>query len=215
MSLATSRRSAAAAAIVAFVGSKNPRLIKRDGGASILSPAQNPDLQDDLTDLVADVLIWAREEGLDTAWIARVGASHAEPAHVADDETLDLIAKDGPVALTYTSRLGGAITTTARFNLIEDAERFLAESPTIDASDREAGRYGIDAPHGLGSDLEAAPTLERLGWRLFHSMGGLYAAAPGVATTGNVQGVGWTPARPGETAPALALRLLALIDPEG
>lgn len=163
MSRATDRRSAAAAAIVAFVGAKNPRRIKRDRAASILTPDLNPDLQDDLTDLVADVLIWARESGLDTAWIVRVGQSHAGVEAAADDETLDLIRRNGTVALTVCDPADG-LTTLARFDTMSDAEAFLNGSPQIDKAKLIAGDYGLDAPHGVGSDVDARLTAKALGW---------------------------------------------------
>ena len=163
MSLATDRRSAAAAAIVAFVTAKNNRRRTRDGGASILSPEQNQDLQDDLTDLVADVLIWAREAGLDTAWIVRVGQSHAGVEEAADDETLTLIRRDGTVALTVCDPKDG-FTTVARFDTMTDAETFLNASPQIDKAKLDAGDYGLDAPHGVGSDVDARLTAKHLGW---------------------------------------------------
>lgn len=163
MSLATDRREAAAAAIVAFVTAKNPRRKKRDRAASILSPEQNQDLQDDLTDLVADVLIWAREAGLDTAWIARVGQSHAGVEEAADDETVSLIRRNGAVAVTVCDPADG-FTTLARFDTMADAEAFLNGSPQIDKAKLHAGDYGIDAPHGVGSDVDARLTAKALGW---------------------------------------------------
>lgn len=89
MSLATLRNTAAAAALVAFVTAKDGRRKKRDGGASILSPDQNPDLRDDCVDLIADLLIWAKGQGLDAAYIARVGASHATPDALAEDYAVE------------------------------------------------------------------------------------------------------------------------------
>ena len=163
MSLATDRRSAAAAAIVAFVTAKNNRRRTRDGGASILSPEQNQDLQDDLTDLVADVLIWAREAGLDTAWIVRVGQSHAGVEEAADDETLTLIRRDGKVALTVCDPADGFVVV-ARFDTMRAAETFLNTSPQIDKGKLHAGDYGLDAPHGVASDLDAILLARKLGY---------------------------------------------------
>lgn len=163
MSLATDRRQAVAAAIIAYVTSKNPRRRKRDGGASILSQDQNPDLQDDLTDLVADVLIWARAAGLDTAWIVRVGQSHAGLEEAADDETLDLIRRNGKVALTECDPANG-YGVVARFDTMRDAETFLNTSPQIDKGKLHAGDYGLDAPHGVASDLDAILLARKLGY---------------------------------------------------
>ena len=154
--LSETRATAAAAAIKAFVTTKDPRQRRRDRGASILDPQQNPDLLDDLTDLVADVMIWAREAGLDTAWIARVSASHAEPAHVADDEAVDdvtqpadLMREHGPVALMRRDAASGraSFTTVARFDTVEAANVFLATSAMIDPDDLAAGRYHVEAAH--------------------------------------------------------------------
>lgn len=81
MSLSDTRRKAAEAAIFAFIKAKGSRA----PSAVALNPGTNPDLRDDLVDLIADVLIWAKAEGLDPAYIARVGASHTGAAEQVDD----------------------------------------------------------------------------------------------------------------------------------
>lgn len=50
-----------------------------------LDGVTNPDRRDDFVDLIADVLILARELGMDAAYIARVGASHVGDDALTDD----------------------------------------------------------------------------------------------------------------------------------
>ncbi|AFU87889.1 hypothetical protein CcrColossus_gp019 [Caulobacter phage CcrColossus] len=56
-----------------------------------------------------------------------------------------------------------AVEVLARFYTIAEAEAYLA-GPGIDAEALHAGRYGIDAPHGLGHDSEAVPLARKLGY---------------------------------------------------
>lgn len=79
------------------------------------------------------------------------------------------IRDDGPVALTHET--GGDVHVIARFPTISAAEAFLNTSADIDADDLGAGRYGIDAPHGVGNDDEAVTLARELGFDIFNSMG--------------------------------------------
>lgn len=74
----------------------------------------------------------------------------------------------GPV--TLTRELPDEVLTLARFATIRETEAYLNESPTIDQADLIAGRYGIDAPHGVGSDSEAVEVARRLGCALHQSI---------------------------------------------
>lgn len=113
----------------------------------------------------------------------------------------------GPVALTDW---GGRVL--GRFPTIASAEGFLSTSATIDPDHLHAGRYGIEAPHGVGADVEAVPLARALGFSCFWSMGGAYYAPPGVATTGNDSGKGWKGGF--DSIEAAALAALATVDPE-
>lgn len=82
--LSDSRTKAAKAAVVAFIKGKGNH--RRLSAADLLDADKNPDLRDDLVDLIADVLILAEGElGLDAAYIARVGLSHTGADAVVDD----------------------------------------------------------------------------------------------------------------------------------
>lgn len=57
--------------------------------------------------------------------------------------------KRKPVAVTLDNPATGEIEVIARFDLITEAESFLATSATIDPDYLEAGHYGIDAPEEM------------------------------------------------------------------
>lgn len=121
-----------------------------------------------------------------------------------------LIAKGGPVTLTLETPNG--IERKASFATIADAESYLGISRTIDPVDLHEGRYGIDAPHGAGSDDEAVRYARARGFQLFWSMGAACWAPPGVAISGNVSGKGW---RTGFLSiEAAAHAALASVDPD-
>lgn len=128
----------------------------------------------------------------------------------AADPSSALFCADGPVALSH--EIGDRIEIVGRFRTIAESCDFLATSATIDPDDLAAGRYGVDAPYGVGTDLEGRATAERLGFSVFSSMGGFYWAPPGVATTGNTAGRGWKPG--GTSLDEAALRALASVDPD-
>lgn len=141
--LRKAREAAAAAAVVAFVTAKDSRRRKRDGGASIVDPAKNPDLRDDLVDLVADVLLWARARGLDADYIARVGASHAEPAAAADDEAVTAAASGfarlQPVALSedwHGVPAGTPLIVVARLKPAEEGGLYSGAPYQVQREDR-------------------------------------------------------------------------------
>lgn len=149
------------------------------------------------------------QEGFDEASIAgrfqALSVFIPEPADEAEPEGTD--GPGGPVALTDW---GGRVL--GRFPTIASAEGFLSTSATIDPDHLHAGRYGIEAPHGLGADVEAVPLARALGFSCFWSMGGAYYAPPGVATTGNDSGKGWKGGF--DSIEAAALAALATVDPE-
>lgn len=83
------------------------------------------------------------------------------------DPGYTLVRSDGPVILTLETATG--IEKKAAFACISDAEAYISISTTIDPIDREAGRYGIDAPHGMGGDIDAIATARALGFDVFYS----------------------------------------------
>jgi hypothetical protein len=54
-----------------------------------------------------------------------------------------------PVAVTLCTPDMDREVVLERFATIQEAEQFLAESPTIDAGHLLAGHYGIDAPEEM------------------------------------------------------------------
>ncbi|AFU88333.1 hypothetical protein CcrSwift_gp340 [Caulobacter phage CcrSwift] len=78
-----------------------------------------------------------------------------------DDEEADDEGDALPVAVTLEQ--GDAVPVVGRFATVAEAETFLA-SPIRDQAALEAGRYGIDAPHGVASDDDAVTLARRLGW---------------------------------------------------
>lgn len=120
---------------------------------------------------------------------------------------------EGPVSITLDTGAEQA-AMIGRFKTIAEAETYLATSAEIDPDDLQAGRYSINTPHGVGSDLEAVESIEHMGYQIFRSMGGLYYAPPGVAgPTSNISGKGWKSSLPDDNAASLALRLLSQIEP--
>lgn len=69
--------------------------------------------------------------------------------------------KAGAVALTLEK--GRDVHVIQRFATIAETAAFLNTAPTINQADLIAGRYGIDAPHGVASDDEAVTLARRLG----------------------------------------------------
>jgi hypothetical protein len=69
----------------------------------------------------------------------------------------------GPVSITHAKPGDDRETVVERFATIAAAEAFLNLSAGIDPDDLAAGHYGINAPHGAGSDNEAIAMARRLG----------------------------------------------------
>lgn len=80
-----------------------------------------------------------------------------------------------PVVVTIDR--GDAVEVVERFYSIAGAESFLATSATIDPDDLHAGLYGIDAPHGVGSDSEAIEAARSLGFDVTTAASALRALA--------------------------------------
>ena len=95
--------------------------------------------------------------------------------------------------------------------------RLLEDAPAVAIPDRE-GIKGLSFPVvSAGAEFPAydrqvrpcpQTAMEARGYRFFRSMGGLYAAPPGVATTDNTSGKGWIRTKPDETLTQFAARLL-------
>lgn len=125
-------------------------------------------------------------------------------------QSSELLCDDGPVCISLET--GDRIEIVGRFRTIADAESYLGMSASIDPDALHAGRYGIDALHGVGSDAEACELARALGFQVWMSMGGAYWAPAGVPVMGNVNGVGW---KGGSlTTDEAALRALASVDPD-
>lgn len=80
-----------------------------------------------------------------------------------EGKPLPLNPDDGPVSVTLATPGADRETVVAQFATIAAAESFLGESATIDPDALAAGHYGINAPHGAGSDNEAIAMARNLG----------------------------------------------------
>lgn len=118
-----------------------------------------------------------------------------------------LISLDGPVSITDDR----GDREIARFATITDAEQYLNIGPEIVEERLRDGHYSINAPHGLGSDLEAVRAAESCGFQIFASMGDYYYAPKGTPVSGNVSGKGWKGSF--DTAVKAALAALETVDP--
>jgi hypothetical protein len=106
---------------------------------------------------------WAEVETV-AAWLARLPDPPAFE-DTADDLTPahELPCEGGPVSITHAKPGDDRETVVERFATIAAAEAFLNLSAGIDPDDLAAGNYGINAPHGAGSDNEAIAMARRLG----------------------------------------------------
>lgn len=95
----------------------------------------------------------ARLAVLEAKWNDEDGKLADELDAMLDDVLDASIVEGGPV--TIDREIGGKLELIAAFATIGAAEEFLGLSATIDPDDLEAGRYGINAPHGAQSDDEA------------------------------------------------------------
>jgi hypothetical protein len=89
----------------------------------------------------------------------------SEEDHTADDLTPahELPCEGGPVSITLAKPGADRDSVVEQFATIRAAESFLNLSAGIDPDDLAAGHYGINAPHGAGSDNEAIAMARRLG----------------------------------------------------
>lgn len=145
--------------------------------------------------------------------LALLAAGLAEAPEGREDppQSSLLLCDDGPVTISLETE-DGRIEIVGRTRTIADAETYLGMSAGIDPDALHAGRYGIDAPHGCGSDAEACEHARARGFHVWMSMGGAYWGPPGVAIMGNVNGIGWHGGS--LTTDEAALRALASVDPD-
>jgi hypothetical protein len=84
----------------------------------------------------------------------------------------DLMTPDGSVSITL--EVGDALSTVGYFATITNAETYLATSAAVDPDYLEAGFYGINAPHGVGTDEFAIRLAASYGFDVFESTAGAY-----------------------------------------
>lgn len=160
----TIHTGAAAEAVLASVGvtGRASAACYLETGAALAMEVVGRWSSGDLAGAVNALEEWAGDVMTDFPGLDYEGDEEGEDDLSGGDPGYALVKSGGPVILTLEAA-DGVIEQKAAFATISDAESYLNTSTTIDPVDLADGRYGIDAPHGAGSDLDALSIAKALG----------------------------------------------------